>query len=77
MNLKDIASTVYYILAIFSVGCVVVKLFYGWLRGDQIHKKFVTEMASCHLPYIYRELRTINPVAPDHPPISFVQFKDK
>lgn len=77
MNLKDVASTVYYTVAIVSVGCVVVKLFYGWLRGDQIHKKFVMDMAHNHLPYIYRELRILNPGAADHPHIAFVHFEDK
>jgi hypothetical protein len=75
--LSDAIATVYYVIAIGSVIVVVGKLFYGWLRGDQISKRFIEDMASYHLPYIYKELRILNPGSHDHPTIAFSRFKDK
>lgn len=77
MKFTDILTDVYYGVAIISVVTVMVKLFYGWFRGDQISKKFICDMAEEHLPYIYRELRILNPRAREHPRISFSHFKDK
>jgi hypothetical protein len=77
MKFTDILTNVYYGLAIASVVAVVGKLLYGWFRGDQISKKFIVDMAEHHLPYIYRELRDLNPGAEIHPPISFLNFKEK
>lgn len=77
MTFTDTLTNVYYCLAIGSVAAVVGKLLYGWFRGDQISKKFIVDMAEHHLPYIYRELRVLNPRAKSHPPISFLNFKDK
>lgn len=77
MKFTDLITNVYYCLAIGSVAAVVGKLFYGWFRGDQISKKFIEDMAEHHLPYIYRQLRFINPRSEQHPPITFLNFKEK
>lgn len=77
MTFTDTLTNVYYCLAIVSVVAVVGKLLYGWFRGDQISKRFIEDMAEHHLPYIYRELRAINPKAKAHPHIAFLNFKDK
>lgn len=77
MSLKDTVSIVYYVCAIVGVVGVVGKLCYSWFRGDQISKKFIIDTAEEHLPYIYRELRFLNPGAPEHPHISFSHFKEK
>lgn len=77
MKFTDLLTNLYYILAIISIVTVVIKLFYGWFRGDQIGKKFISDVAGEHLPYIYRELRSLNRNAPEHPHISFSHFKDK
>lgn len=77
MTFKELLTNVYYSVAIVSVICVVAKLLYGWFRGDQISKKFIIDMAGQHLPYIYQELRVLNPGAGDHPPIAFSHFEDK
>lgn len=77
MTLKDTIASVYYGLAITSVIGVTCKLLYGWVRGDQISKRFIVDMASQHLPYIYRELRMLNPGAVEHPPIAFSHLEDK
>lgn len=77
MNFKELLTNVYYSVAIVSVVSVVGKLLYGWFRGDQISKKFIVDMAEQHLPYIYRELRALNPGVGDHPHIAFSHFEDK
>lgn len=77
MTFKDILTNVYYCVAIVCVVGAAGKLFYGWFRGDQISKKFIVDMAEEHLPYIYRELRALNPGAADHPHIAFSHFEDK
>lgn len=76
MNPKEIVSTVYYICATIGLIAVVGKLFYGWFVGDQIGKRFIVDMAENHLPYIYKELRTLHPHCPDHPHIAFLHMKD-
>lgn len=77
MTPKDIASTVYYCTAIVGIVVAVLKGFFGWFRGDQINKKFVTDMAEHHLPYIYKELRHLSPRSVEPPPIAFTNLKDK
>ena len=74
---KDIVQTVYYGAAIVGIVATIIKVFYGWFRGDQISKKFIIEMAEHHLPYIYMELQHRNPNCKYHPPISFINIKDK
>lgn len=75
--MKDIVSTIYYIFATVALLAVVAKLFYGWFRDDQSSKRFIVDMAEDHLPYIYKELRFLNPRSIDHPHIAFTHFKDK
>lgn len=77
MTFTDILTNIYYCLAIGSVMAVAGKLLYGWFRSDQISKKFMVDMACNHLPYIYQELRILNPGAEDHPPIAFSHIEDK
>lgn len=77
MKFTDILTNVYYCISIACVLAVMGKLLYGWFRSDQIGKKFIVDMAGEHLPYIYRELRNLNPRAREHPHINFLNFKDK
>jgi hypothetical protein len=77
MKLTDLLANTYYGIAIGVVVVTASKFFYGWFRGDQISKRFIIDMASVHLPYIYRELKRQNPESPEHPNIVFMNFKDK
>lgn len=77
MTFKNLITNLYYCGAFTCVLGVAIKLLYGWFRGDQISKKFIVDMAEDHLPYIYRELRMLNPGAAEHPHIAFSHFEDK
>lgn len=79
--IKDLVATVYYTLATLGIVVVVVKLLYGWIRGDQISKHFVSNMAEDHLPHIYKQImrlqiRTGLDVT-EAPTIKFTDFKGK
>jgi hypothetical protein len=57
-------------------------LFARWLyrrmRDDEIHRAFVRDMATNHLPHIYEALRALtramNVELPEPPPVRFIIF---
>lgn len=79
--IKDAVATIYYTLATLGIVVVVVKLLYGWIRGDQISKQFISSMAEDHLPHIYKQIMRLQIKTgldvTEAPSIKFMHFKGK
>lgn len=56
MTLKDGLSLVYYMIGAVAFVLAFVRVAYGWFRDFDNSNRFTVDMATVHLPYIYKAL---------------------
>lgn len=56
MNLKDSISLVYYMIGAVAFVLAFIRILYGWFRDFDNANRFTSDMATVHLPFIYKAL---------------------
>lgn len=58
-GVKEILSNVYYLAGALAFLAALVRVLYGWFRDYDNSVRFTNDMATTHLPYLYKGMQTI------------------